>query len=113
MKIVCSALILAAQMLFATVVVAECSSDAVLPDLPKGKKAAMEEMVAAQGAIKTYMASSNAYLECMDGEMTEIPEEEKDAKAAAVDAYNEAVDEQTELAKDFNKQLKAFKKANR
>lgn len=98
--------------LSATVAVAECTRDAA-PAIPDGSAATLEDMQAAQQAMKAYMASSNAYLECLDKEGAAAGETEaEDARAARVANYNTAVDEQTAVADGFNAAVKAFKARN-
>ena len=46
---------------------AECSKEAA-PAIPDGASATEQEMIAGQQAVKSYIASSNAYLECLDAE---------------------------------------------
>ena len=111
MKIAFASFLLVGQAFLAGLVFAECEREAA-PDLPDGASATMEEMVAGQGAVKAYVASSNSYLECMDAEMAAIPEEETDARVAALESYNAAVDEQAAVAEGFNEQIRAFKAAN-
>jgi hypothetical protein len=87
---------------------AACSRDAA-PSVPDGKVATLDEMKAAQQAIKAYIASSNAYLACLDQEGQGAPADEPaEAKAARVASYNAAVDEQSAVAAQFNTARQAF-----
>ncbi len=95
--------------LLTPVAFAECSKEAA-PTIPDGASASEEELVAGQQAVKSYLASSNAFLECLDAEgvaagAEELPEF-KDARLAT---YNAAVDEMTAVADQFNAAVKAFK----
>ena len=88
---------------------AECSKEAA-PTIPDGASASEDEMKAGQQAVKAYIASSNAYLECLDAEgKAADPEEVQELKDARVSNYNTAVDEQTAVADRFNAAVKAFK----
>jgi len=91
---------------------AECSRDAV-PTIPDGAVPTLDEMKAAQAAVKAYMASGNAYLACLEEEGKVAGEEEPvEAKAARVATHNATVDEQTDVATRFNAALQAFKARN-
>ena len=95
--------------LFAAAATAECSREAA-PSIPDGAVATLEDMKAAQAAVKAYMASGTAYLACLDGEGQAAGEEEAvEAKAARVASYNASVDEQTDVATRFNAALQAYK----
>jgi hypothetical protein len=95
--------------LFAAVATAECSREAA-PAIPDGAVATLDDMKAAQTAVKAYVASGNAYLACLDEEGKAAGEKEAvEAKAARVASYNAAVDEQTDVATRFNAALQAFK----
>ena len=61
--------------LFAAAATAECSREAA-PAIPDGAVATLEDMKAAQAAVKAYMASGTAYLACLDGEGQAAGEEE-------------------------------------
>lgn len=90
---------------------ADCSRDSA-PEIPDGAKATEAEMVAAQQAIKTYVASSEGYIACLDEEGKAAGEEEPaEAKVARVQSQNAVVDEMTEVAAKFNEEIKAFKAA--
>ncbi|MBK7521587.1 MAG: hypothetical protein IPI75_15910 [Gammaproteobacteria bacterium] len=88
---------------------AECSKEAA-PAIPDGASATEQEMIAGQQAVKSYIASSNASLECLDAEgvaagADELPE----FKDARLSIYNAAVDEMTGVGDQFNAAVKAFK----
>jgi hypothetical protein len=89
-----------------------CEAPAV-PAVPDGKTSTMEQLLAAQGQIKSYMASMQEYLACIDMEAdakgADAPAE---YKAMMVDRHNTAVTEMEQLAAAFNEQVKAYKAAN-
>lgn len=81
---------------------AECTlKDA--PVLPDGSSAAEADMVAAQQAVKAYVAETQEYLACLEFE----------GKGRAggdwTKKYNDASTRMEKLAAEFNKQLRAFK----
>ena len=98
--------------LFAAAASAQCSREAA-PAIPDGAVATLEDMKAAQAAVKAYMASGNAFLACLEEEGMAAGEEEAvEAKAARIASHNAAVDEQTDVATRFNAALQAFKTRN-
>lgn len=81
---------------------AECTlKDA--PVLPEGATAEQGDMVAAQQAVKAYVAETQEYLSCLEFE----------GKGRAggdwTKKYNDASTRMEKLAAEFNKQLRAFK----
>ena len=89
-----------------------CEAPAVV-SMPDGKTATMEQLLAAQVQIKTYMASMQGYLSCIDMEAdakgADAPAE---YKSMMVDRHNTAVSEMEQIAAAFNEQVKAYKAAN-
>jgi hypothetical protein len=73
------------------------------PGIPDGSKATQEEMIAAQKAIKSYVAETQEYLSCVEFEGKGRSGGEWTRR------YNEASNRMEKLASEFNKQLKAFK----
>lgn len=83
---------------------------AVVPD---GASSTIEQMVAAQEGVKTYMAAMDAYLSCVSAELEaagdDAPEE---FKTIMVSRHNAAVTEMEAIAASFNEQIAAFREAN-
>ncbi len=112
----------AVLLLGSTLTWAECER-AEAPGIPDGSKATEQEMIESQQGLKEYMAATEAYLTCIDGEEKAAIEVEakatepasEDARveraAAHTSAYNEAVQEMETKAAEFNEQLKAFREA--
>jgi len=89
-------------------------------DVPNGKKATKEEMMAGVKAMKAWQEDVIIYRECI--------EEENEASKAAIDSsdplnqaaqtaaldrqlllkYNASVDEETELGSEVNEQIRAY-----
>lgn len=87
---------------FASVAHAECTlKDA--PTLPDGASAAEADMIAAQQAVKAYVAETQEYLSCLEFEGKGRSGGDWTKK------YNDASTRMEKLAADFNKQLRAFK----
>ena len=111
-----SKLLIAAAMLFMSPLAFACNYPA-RAELPVGAAASKDDMLAGQRSVKTYMATMEEYLACID-------EEEKDAVAALIDAsenelasreaaitkkYNAAVEEMELTAAKFNDEVRAYK----
>lgn len=83
------------------------------PAIPNGKTSTIEDMQAAQQEVKAFIASSNAYLECLNRAGTAAGKSESSgARSSRLASYNAAVDEQTAVAGRFNAALRAFKAQN-
>ena len=78
-----------------------------VPSIPAAESATMEQMVATQGAIQSYIAASNELLDCLDGitKNTDLAEEDRQL---ALDAYNAEVSNQETLAENWNVQRTRF-----
>jgi len=81
--------------------------------VPDGKTSTMEQLLTAQGEVKSYMAAMQEYLACIDMEAdakgADAPAE---YKSMMVDRHNAAVAEMEQIAAAFNEQVKAYKAAN-
>ena len=89
-----------------------CETPAMI-SIPDGKSATMEQLLAAQAQVKTYMAAMNEYLACIDGEAAAKGEDAPDQyQAMMATRHNTAVSEMESVAGAFNDQVKAFKAAN-
>jgi hypothetical protein len=82
------------------------------PTLIDGSLAPLEEIVANQQQVKTYMGAANLYLQCLDKEEanavstgTEIEE----TKVVRDAFYNAAVDTMNLTAANFNQEIQKFK----
>ena len=84
-----------------------------MPTIPEGKTSTNAQMVSGQDEVKSYMASMNDYIACVDGEATAKGEDAPaEYKALMVNRHNTAVEEMEKVAAEFNNQVKAFKAAN-
>ena len=92
---------------------AECNKPEV-PLLPDGNTADLQAMIDGQKAVKTYVAGTEAYLECLN-----VEEQETDAEADSelvlqrIDEHNAAVDEMEKVAADFNEEIREYKAKSR
>jgi hypothetical protein len=91
---------------------AACETPSMIP-IPDGKTATMEQLLAAQGDVKTYMAAMNDYLACIDSEAEAKGEDAPEQyQAMMATRHNAAVTEMESVAAAFNDQVKAFRAAN-
>lgn len=89
----------------------ECKLDAQAPAMPDPKSATAEDRSATIGAIKDYQAALSGYRDCLT-KTFENGDLEKDVRQAALDAYNESVDRETELVAAWQEFDTAYQKAN-
>ena len=103
---------------------ADCSYPAPPDHLPDGNTATLEEMVAAQKAVKQYDKDINAYVACIQlerndavgkiakpGETPTADQKKAMADMERVEAqkHNAAIDQLQSVADRFNEQVKVFK----
>lgn len=87
-----------------------------IQDIPDGKTANRDEMVAGKKAVQSYIASMESYLSCIEAEeaqaviaLGKIDDEAKKQRTATFNKkYNAAVEEMNLVAEEFNIQLRAF-----
>ena len=105
---------------------AACTYPTAPTDIPDGNNATLEQMVAAQKAVRTFDSEINAYTACLklesDAAIAKVDEGADDAKKkdeqkkelarVQVQKHNAAVEADEALASRFNEQLKVFKAKN-
>jgi hypothetical protein len=98
----------------------DCTAPDV-PELPDGKTASYDDMIAGQGAVKAFQADNLEYMNCMEPLITNAlaaaqgesaTDEDKARVKALEEAYNAAVSREEELAGAFNNAIRAYKEAN-
>ena len=73
----------------------------------------MEEMLAAQKDVKSYLAAMEDYLNCLQVEAEALGDDETDEqKLAHNKQHNSAVDAMERVANSFNEQIRAYKALN-
>ena len=80
--------------------------------IPNGATATMENMVAGQTNFKSYNSDMEAYLSCLDSELSKISKNLEgygDIKEHSDSKYNAAVDELSEAANQWNEAVRAYK----
>jgi hypothetical protein len=105
---------------------AACTYPTAPTDLPDGNNATLEQMVAAQKAVKQFDQDINAYTSCLklesDAALAKVDQGADDNKKkdeqktelarVQVQKHNAAVEADEALASRFNEQLKVFKAKN-
>ena len=89
-----------------------CNYPKININIPNGAKATMEEMVAAQSSFKAYNTDMDAYLVCLDDELSKISEDfegYEDIKRISDDKYNAAIDQLTKAAEEWNQAVRGYK----
>lgn len=90
-------------------------------DVPNGTTASKEDMIAGQKGVKSYMASMEDYLACIEADeaqavlgMGDVDEDTKRQREEMFNKkYNAAVEEMNLVAEEFNMQVRAYKDRNR
>ena len=80
--------------------------------IPNGATATMENMVAGQTNVKSYLADMDAYLNCLDDELSKISQDlegYKDIKGLSDAKYNAAIDEMKEVEGEWNEAVRSYK----
>jgi hypothetical protein len=80
------------------------------PEIPNGRNATEEQMLAAQKAVKAYQAENSKYTSCLASlEQSWGDDATEEQKAVIVIFHNRAIDEETGVADLFNQSIRAFK----
>ena len=73
----------------------------------------MEELIVAQTAVRDYMDGMDAYLTCVNLELTAAGNNAPaEFKSIMFSRHNAAVAEMEAIAESFNEQVQAYKEAN-
>ena len=97
---------------------AECPYPAAPANLPDGRTATMEEMVAGQKSVKEYDAAIKTYVDCIDKELDQSiakagdqlkPQQKSDMQKVEAQKHNAAIDQLQSVVDRFNEQIKIYK----
>jgi hypothetical protein len=81
--------------------------------IPDGETASMEELLDAQGKVKSYMAAMEEYLACLTEELEAAGDDAPaEFKSLMVTRHNTAVSEMEAVAQAFNAQVQAYRAAH-
>lgn len=86
-------------------------------NVPNGVTATKDDMIAGQKGVKSYMASMEEYLACIEGDeaqavlgMGDVDEDTKRQREEMFNKkYNAAIEEMNLVAEEFNIQVRAYK----
>ena len=81
---------------------------AVVPFIPDGRTATMNEMVTGQTQVRAFMAASSEQLECLS-ELLESRELQEEERAMLAAYYNRRVDIMESAAAEFNEQVELIR----
>ena len=112
MKLIISTALIIGSLGYAQFALSDCFYPKMKVDIPNGSTATMEDMVAAQADFKSYNADMDAYLDCLDDELSKISQDLEgyaDIKAHSDAKYNAAIDQLTEAAEEWNQAVRGYK----
>jgi hypothetical protein len=90
-------------------------------EVPNGTTATKDDMIAGQKGVKTYIASMEEYLSCIEADEAQavlgLGDVDEDTKRQREEMFNKkhnaAVEEMNLVAEEFNMQVRAYKDRNR
>ncbi len=98
------------------------ADDCVAPDAPsisEGEESTLEQMLAAQKAVKDFQAANLTYMGCLEPKLAAAEAAAKAGEEGAVEnyqkvqeTYNAAVSREEEVATKFNNEIRDYKTAN-
>ena len=112
MKSIISVGLLIGSLGYAQWTLADCNYPKMDFVIPNGATATMENMVAGQTNVKSYLADMDAYLNCLDSDLSKVSESldnYADIQELSDSKYNAAVDEMKEVEGQWNEAVRAYK----
>ena len=112
MKSIISVGLLIGSLGYAQWTLADCNYPKMDFVIPNGATATMENMVAGQTNFKSYNADMDAYLACLDSDLSKVSESldnYADIQGLSDSKYNAAVDEMKEVEGQWNEAVRAYK----
>ena len=112
MKSIISVGLLIGSLGYAQWTLADCNYPKMNFVIPNGATATMENMVAGQTNVKSYLADMDAYLNCLDSDLSKVSESldnYADIQELSDSKYNAAVDEMKEVEGQWNEAVRAYK----
>ena len=110
MKSIISVGLLIGSLGYAQLTLADCNYPKMNFVIPNGATATMENMVTGQTNFKSYNADMEAYLACLDSELSKVSEDLDnylEIRDLSDSKYNAAVDELTKAANQWNEAVRA------
>ena len=112
MKSIISVGLLIGSLGYAQLTIANCNYPKMNFVIPNGATATMENMVAGQTNFKSYNTDMEAYLACLDSELSKVSKKLDNylnIQDLSDSKYNAAVDELGEAANQWNEAVRAYK----
>ena len=112
MKSIISTVLLIGSLGYAQLTLAKCDYPKMNFVIPNGATATMENMVAGQTNFKSYNADMDAYLACLDSELSKVSKDldnYQEVQDLSDSKYNAAVDELTKAANQWNDAVRSYK----
>ena len=112
MKSIISVGLLIGSLGYAQLTLADCNYPKMNFVIPNGDTATMENKVAGQTNVKSYLADMDAYLNCLDSDLSKVSESldnYADIQGLSDSKYNAAVDEMKEVEGQWNEAVRAYK----
>jgi len=112
MKSIISVGLLIGSLGYAQLTLAKCDYPKMNFVIPNGATATMENMVAGQTNFKAYNADMEAYLACLDSDLSKVSKNRdnyQDIQDLSDSKYNATVDELSEAANQWNETVRAYK----
>ena len=112
MKSIISTVLLIGSLGYAQLTLAKCDYPKMNFVIPNGATATMENMVAGQTNFKSYNADMEAYLACLDSELSKVSKDldnYQEVQDLSDSKYNAAVDELTKAANQWNDAVRSYK----
>ena len=112
MKSIISIVLLICSLGYAQLTLARCDYPKMNFVIPNGATATMENMVAGQSNFKSYNADMEAYLTCLDSELSKVSKKldnYQEIQSLSDSKYNAAIDQLSEAANQWNEAVRAYK----
>jgi peptidyl-prolyl cis-trans isomerase A (cyclophilin A) len=85
-----------------------CTAPPAVPAIPDAETAQMDEMIAGQEAVRTFLSGSETYLACLSAALKNDAWSEPE-RAVLVQAHNTTVGQMESVAEEFNEQVRIMR----
>ena len=112
MKSIISVGLLIGSLGYAQLTLAKCDYPKMNFVIPNGATATVENMVVGQTNFKTYNAGMEAYLDCLDSELSKVSKKldnYQEIQSLSDSKYNAAIDQLTKAADEWNEAVRDYK----
>ena len=97
---------------YAQITLADCDYPKMNFVIPNGATATMENMVAGQTNFQTYNGGMEAYLDCLDSELSKVSKKldnYQEIQSLSDSKFNAAIDQLTKAADEWNEAVRDYK----